>query len=226
MEETQSIIKDLKPSPIEEPPLKNKHSCISRALSALFTIIILGIISFIILSLFFSGPAIKRLAELPKNFPSDIPLFNFGDRSAIHFESSKKDDKIFNRLAQLPKYLLGPAILKFNPALSEDEKTLLNGVKISESPNFEDIKKLIRPSEEENVDIITIDWENLNETAKKISIFYKKNLVNQDYQVAEEKTYDGLILKFNKDKIKGEIEIKSSNEKQTDLTLKVKFQSP
>ncbi|MBI5731963.1 MAG: hypothetical protein HY982_01225 [Candidatus Magasanikbacteria bacterium] len=226
-ETTQSVIRDNTPSPIEEPPLKNKKSCLNRALSLLSTLLILAVVFFCIVSIFFTGPTRQRLAQLPNHFPSDIPLYRFEDRVSIQFQSTKKDDKLFNRLAYVPKYLLAPALLKLNPNLPEEQKKLRNGVSLDEKISFSGLKTLLAPSFLPNTDTVEIDWENLEE-AKKIYNFYKKNLPQADYQITTPTAAnEDYFLIFKKDGVRGELQIISDkNNKAEKIFLKINLANP
>lgn len=226
MDPSQPVIRDFTPSPIEEPALKNKGSCLWKLISLIITVVILATVIFSLISIFYSGPTIERVAALPAHFPTDIPLYRFGDRSAIHYQNAKENDKLFNRLAQIPKYLFGPIILKFRPDLDQEGRLLRNSVQISSSINYGDFKKLLQPSTNHNLDIIEIDWENLNDQPKKLFDFYKKNLTSQDYKITTQKTGRGIFqLTFEKEKTGGEVLITADEEKNITqkAILKVNF---
>ena len=222
----QPVIRDFTPSPIEEPTLKNKGSCLWKLISLLITLIILAAVAFSLISIFYSGPTIKRLAALPPHFPTNIPLYRFDDRSAILYQNAVANDKLFNRLAQLPKYIFGPLILKFRPDLSEEKKLLRNNIFISPTLNYNDFKKLLTPATGSNQDIIEVDWDNLNDSPKKIFDFYKKNFLNQDYRVLQEdRQKEEWRLSIEKIPISGELILTIGEKKnQTDRTvLKINF---
>ncbi|MCX6779376.1 MAG: hypothetical protein NTU97_04060 [Candidatus Magasanikbacteria bacterium] len=216
MDSTQPVIRDFTPSPIEEPALKNKGSCLWKLISLLITLVILAVVVFSIISIFYSGPTIKRVAALPSHFPTDVPLYRFDDRSLIHFQDAKENDLLFNRLAQVPKYIFGPIILKFQPDLAEEKKILRNNIIVSPSLNYADFKKLLQPIPNNNLDIIEIEWDNLNDAPKKIFDFYKKNLTSQDYQITkEDKGKTEWRLNFKKDITEGELLLTLGEEKNT-----------
>ncbi|KKR48685.1 MAG: hypothetical protein UT86_C0003G0014 [Candidatus Magasanikbacteria bacterium GW2011_GWC2_40_17] len=226
MDESQPIIRDFTPSPIEEPPLKNRRSCLWRAFTLILTLGILAILIFSFISIFYSGPTIKRMAVLPDLFPTDIPLYRFDDRNSIQYQDAKENDTFFNRLSQIPKYIFGPLILKFNPNFSPEQKILHNNIALSNTLKWSEIKIILQPASDSSLDIAEIEWENINEVPRKIKDFYKKNLVSQDYQVKEENKNGGnFYLSFTKEKTSGELFITDDQDKNKTqrITLKVNF---
>ncbi|HPV70404.1 MAG TPA: hypothetical protein PKY08_00645 [Candidatus Magasanikbacteria bacterium] len=229
MDSAQPVIHDFTPSPIEEPALKNRGSCLWKLISLIITLIILAVVVFSVISLFYSGPTIKRIAALPAHFPTDIPLYDFGNRSSIQYQNAQENDKLFNRLALIPKYIFGPITLKFKPYISEEEKFLRNKIYLSSSLNFSDLKKLLQPTSGKTLDIIEIDWENLNSSPKKIFDFYKKNFVNQDYEITKEdrQSHDWEMI-IKKNDITGELTLLPTEEKNKTqkVILKINFPTP
>lgn len=229
MDSTQPVIHDFTPSPIEEPALKNRGSCLWKLISLIITLIILAVVIFSIISLFYSGPTIKRIAALPEYFPTDIPLYDFGNRSSIQFQNAKENDKLFNRLALIPKYIFGPITLKIKSNISEEEKFLRNEIYLSSSLNFSDLKKLLQPTTGKTLDIIEIDWENLNDSSKKIFDFYKKNFANQEYKIIkEDRQKQKWWLIAEKNDITGELILFPAEEKNKTqkVILKINFPTP
>lgn len=226
---TQPIFHDTSPAKIEEPPMKNRKSCLWRGCSSFFILLILLVGFFVIITAFWGAPTPKRVASLPANFPSDVPLYRFPDRLSVTFLPGNLEDSIILRLALLPKYIFGPVILKMNPDLP-DEQTKLNGVTVIPKniswAGWQTIWSM--PLGTPDTDTIEVTWEELDDTPAKVVSFYKKNFQQQDYRSEPGMTTPDLqTLIFTKDKVRAEITIQAKGEvkKQTvgQIWLKVKF---
>jgi len=224
---TQPIIHDFTPSPIEQPPLKNEGSCIRRAFVALFTLTLILVIVFTIIALFFNKPTITRIGNLPENFPTDAPLYNFSDRVYINYLNTEESNSLWHRASLVPRFIFGQVIIKINPDLTDDDKILNNNIRLGDTININNLKKLLAKSEtQENTDIVEIGWEKMkDETPRKVFNYYKKNFEDQGYKTiigANNDSQKG--FSFSKNKVTGEINIEIENKQFIKrIILKINF---
>lgn len=228
-EPVQPIIHDTTPAKIEEPPMKNRKSCLWRSCSGLFFLLILLVGFFIVITAFWGAPTPKRVASLPSNFPSDVPLYRFPDRLSVTYLPGNIKDSIIQRLALLPKYIFGPIILKINPNLPDEQTKLNNETIIPQKISWAGWQKIwSMPLGTPDTDTIEVTWEELDDSPAKVASFYKKNFQQQDYRLEPGMTAPELqTLVFEKDKVRAELTIQAKGEdrKQTvaQIWLKVKF---
>lgn len=220
-----SIIPDNKPAPIEEPPLKNHGSCLRRGCGALFSCLVLAIIALLIIAWLFNEPSPQRLAGLPPGFPTDIPLYRFEARAMVlHLPGSQKNT-LLERLGRLPKIIFYSLLSKINPSAAT-QITLPKG---QTTAGFRTIgqaaRDLFQRQPEQKINTITITWENLDDSAANIYLFFKKNLLKQDYKILSDGVAAESILTFQKDDIDGSVIIERPAGTQTGLnvTLKVDY---
>lgn len=230
-EETQPIIHDTIPSIIEEPPLKNRKSCLWRGCGLLIFFGALILVFFTLITTFVSGTPSKRLASLPPQFPSDVPLYRFPDRSAVNFLAAPKFTSSWQRLALLPRYILGPAILRLYPSLPTEKKEYHGETIIGEQITWDGAKRILRaPRLGRAENLVEISWDNLNDGVRKISNYYQKNLEQQDYQISMLiKNQEEESFTFQKNNVRGEIKIlfqnKNREQSVSNITLKVYYQN-
>lgn len=229
LETAQPIIHDFTPSPIQEPPLKNNKSCLRRTLVGLFTLILIALIIFTILGLFINKQSVTRLQQLPGNFPTDVPLYNFNDRAYINYTNAAQSNGFWYRISLVPRFFLGSVVLKLNPDLTDEQKILNNNVHLGDSINWNNLKNLLtRQEKDAHVDKIEISWENLtDETPKKVYNYYKNNFTEQGYKIVlGSNTAAQKGFYFNKNDTSGELVMDIENkEKITQIILKVNFPS-
>ncbi|MEK7508589.1 MAG: hypothetical protein AAB568_01910 [Patescibacteria group bacterium] len=227
-DDTQPIIRDNQPAQIEEPPLKNRKSCLWRGLSHLFLLTIFIVIIFGLIA-WLGGPRIKRMATVPQNFPTDIPLYHFTERSTIQFMPGQKIESLWSRLILVPKFLAGPLILKFNPDMSDEEKHVNDREIITTQVTWEKFQKILEPVHDQKIrDYLEITWEYLDDKPKTIYDFYKRNLVLQEYKVTPAVNTNALqTFTFQKGEVNGEVSIQSVGDTKVQTTkaviLKVTF---
>jgi len=194
---SQSITKDNVPSIIEEPPLKNRRSCLRRGLGLLFSLVLLGAIGLTIIALFFSAPKPLRLASLPANFPLSIPLYKFEDRTGINYYPGERKDRLRERLAA---------------AVFKPEKW----------PGLP--KTLLSPSVVRQIDTVAVSWQNLPASLRTIESFYRRRLEAEKFAIGvvrREPTH--LTLIFNKEAITGTLQINQPKGAGSDVVLSVDY---
>lgn len=193
---SQSVIKDNIPSVVEEPPLKDRKSCLRRGCSFLFGVFFLAALAVIAIGLFFQ-PRPTRLASLPANFPSVVPLFKFEDRAAINYYPGAKKDRLWERLA-------------------------LNVFKKDKWPALPKI--LLAPPAGRDIDTTEIVWQNLNNSLREIENFYSRRLTSEDFALGVVKREAGqLILIFNKKSITGTLQIDQPKGAGSSVILRVDY---
>lgn len=228
-EETQPIVHDTTPAVVEEPPLKNRQSCLWRSCSLLLFFGALILIFFTLITTFVGGPSSKRLASLPSHFPSDVPLYRFPDRSAVNFLPAPEVTSSWQRLALLPRYILGPAILRLYPSLPAEKREYHGEVIVGEQITWNGIKRILRaPRLGDAENLVEISWDNLNDGVRKVSNYYQKNLEQQDYQISQlVKNPEEESFSFQKNNVRGEIKIifqvKTKEQNVSNIILKVYY---
>jgi hypothetical protein len=186
---TQSIIKDSTPSIVEEPPLKDRKSCLRRGCGLVFVLVIITAIGLIIIGLFFQKPGATKLAAPPPNFPRNIPLYKFEERAGVNYYPGEKKDRWLERLAANV----------FNQARWRDLPRLL----------------LAPPSPARQIDTVEIVWQNLDASLKQIENFYRKNLTAEDFTIGVVRREPSrLMLVFNKQAVSGTLEINQPNKNE------------
>lgn len=229
LEDTQSVIHDTTPAVVEEPPLKNQQSCFWRSCGLLIFFSALILVFFTLIATFVSGTPSKRLASLPPHFPSDVPLYRFPDRSAVNFLAAPKFTSSWQRLALLPRYILGPAILRLYPSLPAEKKEYHGETVIGEQITWAGIQRILRaPRLGRAENLVEISWDNLNDGVRKISNYYQKNLEQQDYQISRLiKNQEEESFTFQKNNVRGEIKMlfqnKDKEQSISNITLKVYY---
>lgn len=220
----QPIISDAKPAPIEEPPLKNQKSCLRRGCSWLFSCALLAVIVFLLIGWFWSEPGAQRLAALPANFPTDIPLYKFEERAGIYFLPSINKDTTFQRLARAPKLTLNYILFKINPELVPETINEKGEAVPGERLNWNELGNILQKSPSKSaVDTVTITWEKIDDREIDVYRFFEKNLKKQDYAVTMlSKNTD---LNFQKEKVTGRLTIAKSEEQKNaiDFSLRVDY---
>ncbi|MEK9183393.1 MAG: hypothetical protein AAB849_02690 [Patescibacteria group bacterium] len=220
----QPITPDAKPALIEEPPLKNQKSCLRRGCSWLFSCFLLAVIAFLLIGWFWSEPGTQRLAALPANFPTDIPLYKFEERAGIYYLPSSNKDTIFQRLARLPKLTLNYLLYKINPDLVPETINEKGETAPGERLNWNELGNILQKSPSKiYMDTITITWEKIDEREINVYRFFERNLKKQDYAVTMlSKNTD---LNFQKEKVTGRLTIAKSSEQKNavDFSLRVDY---
>lgn len=220
----QPITPDTKPAIIEEPPLKNQKSCLRRGCSWFFSCSVLAIIIFLLIGWFWSEPGAQRLAALPNNFPTDIPLYKFEERAGIYYLQSIYKDTSFQRLARVPKLTLNYILFKINPELVPETINEKGEVSHGERLNWSELGNILQKSPSKiSQDTVTITWEKIDDSEIDVYRFFEKNLKKQDYTVTMlSKNTD---LNFQKEKVTGRLTIaKSEEQKNTiDFSLRVDY---
>lgn len=228
-EETQPVVHDTSPSVVEEPPLKNRQSCFWRGCSLLLFFGALILIFFTLIATFVGGPSAKRLASLPPLFPSDVPLYRFPDRSAVNFLAAPEHTSSWQRLALLPRYILGPSILRVFPSLPAEKREYHGETIIGEQITWSGVQRILRePRLGRAENMVVISWDNLNDSVRKVSTYYQKNLQQQDYQISQlVKNPEEESFTFQKNDVRGEIKIifqsKDKEQSISNISLKVYY---
>ena len=222
----QPITPDTKPALIEEPPLINQKSCLRRGCSLLFSCSVLAVIVFLLIGWFWSEPGAQRLAALPNNFPTDIPLYKFEERAGIYYLQSIDKDTTFQRLARVPKLTLNYILFIINPELVPETINEKGKVAVGERLNWNELGNILQKSPSKiSVDTITITWEKIDDKEIDIYKFFERNLKKQDDAVTMlSKNTD---LNFQKDQVSGRLTIAKSDEKNNtiDFSLRVDYSS-
>lgn len=220
----QPITPDAKPAIIEEPPLKNQKSCLRRGCSWLFSCLFLAVIIFLLIGWFWSEPGAQRLAALPANFPTDIPLYKFEERAGIYYLPSINKDTPFQRLARVPKLTLNYLLYKINPELVPETINEKGEIVAGERLNWKELGNILQKSRTKiSQDTITITWEKIDDQEIDVYRFFERNLKKQDYTVTMlSKNTD---LNFQKDQVVGRLTINKSSEQQNtiDFSLRVDY---
>lgn len=220
----QPITPDTKPALIEEPPLKNQKSCLRRGCSWLFSCLVLTVIVFLLIGWFWSEPGAQRLAALPNNFPTDIPLYKFEERAVIYYLQSIYKDTTFQRLARVPKLTLNYLLFRINPDLVPETINEKGEVVTGERMNWNELGNILQKTPSKiPQDTITITWEKIDDKEIDIYRFFERNLKKQDYTVTMlSKNTD---LNFQKDQVLGRLTINKSSEQQNtiDFSLRVDY---
>lgn len=221
---SQPITPDAKPAVIEEPPLKNQKSCLRRGVSWLFSCALLAVIVFLLIGWFWSEPGAKRLAMLPVNFPTDIPLYKFEERAGIYYLPNSEKDTTFQRLARLPKLTLNYLLYEINPDLVPETANEKGEIVPGERLNWNELGNILQKSPSKTpMDTVTITWEKINDREIDVYRFFEKNLKKQDYEVTMlSKNTD---LNFQKDGVVGRLTIAKSTEQKNaiDFSLRVDY---
>lgn len=198
MIETQPITKDNVPSVVEEPPLKDRRSCLRRGcgFTVVVTLFILAVL--LIIVLFFQKPRPANLATLPPNFPSNVPLYKFVDRTVINYYPGEKKDRLLERIARTAP----------------------------EPQKWRDWKKIISaPGTRRDIDTIEIVWQNLDASLRETETFYRRNLNTQGFSVGVlEREQNRLALIFQKDGVTGSLHIEEPGRRGVStVVLRVDF---
>lgn len=205
--ETQPIVHDTRPAKIEEPPLKNRKSCLRRGCSLTFGFLIVVFLLFFLLYWLFGNPKPQRTAALPSNFPTDIPLYKFEERATIAYLSSEQKNKPIQRIAQIPKIIFDQLLL-------------------TKKIDWLDLKQFVQtPKNKEEIDSTSISWENIEGERDDIYGFYQKNLKQQNFKtMAGLKTDNTLTLDFQKAKIIGRLTVEKRSDAQgLNVVLEVNY---
>lgn len=204
--ETQSIIHDTRPAPVQEPPLKNRKSCLRRGCSLTFGFLIVLLLLFFLLYWFFGNPKPQRTAALPSNFPTDIPLYKFEERATITYLASEQKNKPIQRIAQIPKIIFDQLLL-------------------TKKIDWLNLKQFIQtPKSKEEIDSTSITWENIEGERDDLYGFYQKNLKQQNFKVTVGiKTDKTLTLNFQKAEIIGHLTIEKIGTQGLNVTLEVNY---
>lgn len=221
----QPIISDAKPAPIEEPPLKNQKSCLRRGCSWFFSCSALAVIVFLLIGWFWSEPGAQRLAALPTNFPTDIPLYKFEERAGIYYLQSVDKDTTFQRLARVPKLTLNHLLFKINPDLVPETINEKGEVAAGERLNWNELGNILQKSPSKiSLNTITVTWEKIDEREIDVYRFFEKNLKKQDYEVTMlSKNTD---LNFQKEKVTGRLTIAKSEEQKNAINFSLRVDYP
>ena len=198
MWKSQGITKDNIPSVVEEPPLKDRKSCLRRGCAFLFGAFFLAALAVIAIGLFFQ-PRPTKLASLPANFPSVVPLFKFEDRASINYYAGAKKDRLRERLA-------------------------LNVFKKDKWPDLPKI--LLAPPTGRDIDTTEIVWQSLNNSLREIENFYRRRLTSEDFALGVVKREAGrLILIFNKESLTGTLQIDQPKNEGANVILRVDYKT-
>lgn len=184
---SQPIVKDSIPSIVEEPPLKDRRSCLRRGCSFTLGLALLLIVALIVITIFFQKPRPVNLATLPPNFPLNVPLYRFVDRTVINYFPAEKKDRLLERLARHAP----------DPKKWRDLPQLLSA-----------------PSAQRDIDTVEIVWQNLNTSLREVENFYRKNLTAEDFTIGVLKREPTrLVIIFNKGEVTGSLHIEEPQRK-------------
>lgn len=226
-ETSQPIIRDTRPAQIEEPILKNNKSTLRRGCSWALGCSFILLLASILIGWLFSAPSPQRTASLPPDFPTDIPLYKFEDRSTITYSAGAQKDSAPRRLALIPHFFFNQ-ILKIITSEAGTEVKNINGpIAVSWQTPWQDVKNIIQtPAADGNLETIALTWENLlDEKKETIFNFYKKNLQSQEYQIIPGlKTANVLTMDFRKEKINGWLKVETAPAGGVNVVLEVEYQ--
>lgn len=225
-ETSQPITHDTRPAQIEEPILKNNKSTLRRGCNWTLGCSFILLLTFILMGWLFSPPSPQRTASLPADFPTDIPLYKFEDRSTITYLAGAQKDSAPRRLALIPRFFFNQILKVITPGAVSEVKNIKGPIVISWQTPWQDLKKIMQtPAADGSLETVALTWENLlGEKKETIFDFYKKNLKSQEYQIVPGlKTADALTMDFKKEKTKGWLKVEIAPAGGVNVVLEVEY---
>ncbi len=205
----------------EYVPTKKSRFCLK---SCGCFIIFLILIALTIYATFFYiiGPIVKAVDNLPEDFPKELVIYN-STNSSIKIQDGKDKEKVESILKLLPDSIISP-FLKF---LSTDIKTQIiqktsQGIEIKKNATINDLKNYFGNPDFKNTKSVSIASKEIERKKEELSEFYRKQLINKEFQFKENISDYDINLQFWKNDIFGIINIKDSteiNKSDTNITI-------
>lgn len=178
----------IEPIEIKEPPIqelkKRKKSCTKRGCATGCGCFVFLIFASLLLLKFITGPRVKELKEIPKNFPPEINLYDKDEIKTINFISGKQKSRGVEIAAFIPKIILSPIILIFDYDIKKEEVTDNDGdIQIKKKTSWKDFIDLMKEPITDQRDQIQIEWNYLTAESIFIQNFFKNNLEQAGYQI-------------------------------------------
>ena len=200
-----------------------KHSC-AKASSCFFIFLILIVVIIYFSLKFLIGPVIMAVDKLPNDFPSELVLYNI-DQAKIKTQNPDEKEKLSNILNNVPNWLGSLFINSISTNKTQIIEKTADGVS-SQKLSIDGFKNYLQNPNLQDVKTVSASWNEINRKKEDLSEFYRKQLVNKDFEFKEEiQDYD-INLSFWKDNIFGIIKIADSltndSSSKADITVNYK----
>lgn len=216
---------------IQDPAVRHLErrggACARRGCGVLIGVAMLLGVAIVVGAKLIKEPSPQRVATLPGNFPTDIPLFEFQSRSEVTVltrEAREKRDRVARPVGRL---ILAPALKLLEP-VGVLERT---GIPIKRIPvlrNLSDLKHAVVMPDSPNTDIVRISWEGLAAGAGEVEAYYQTTLAERGYTVERVQEYNGMrTFRFTREQVTGKVEVISgaTDEKKLErVVLEVEYE--
>ena len=184
------------------------HSCFKFfGCFSLMIIIVLACVVF--LTITFTGPIIKTVDDLPKDFPKDLVIYQL-NQADIKVLSPQSRAKVAQVSAALPNW----SVQLMADYLYPDLKTQIIAQNktpndLPANPTVKDIKAL-SGNKASSTKTVTLSWNNINKTKEDLYAYYKEQLEAKGFTVNKLSLPTEIDLSFFKNGINGAMSLADS----------------
>lgn len=169
---------------IQEPTIQTlgkNTSCAKRSCFGGCGCLFIVCIIFLILLRILAIPNFKELKTLPESFPSDlIPMYDKENIETITYLSAQEKGHTLERLAYIPKMIIGPLYLLTETYLPTNYQILANTKHL---PHSERLKSIMNQPIFIQDDTFTIRWTDLTARPSFITEYYTNELSKKGFTV-------------------------------------------
>lgn len=171
---------------IQEPPIQElikRKSCLKRGCLTGCGFIVIILIASVAILKFASTPKIKKLKQVPENFPQAVPVYDKDEINKITLTYGKNRSKAVEIAASLPKKILLPSI----KALYERyyPSALDKNSEKNQRAKWYDLAQILKEKNSDRRDTVKIEWNPLPAEPKFIQQFYTQELEKNGFEVSE-----------------------------------------
>lgn len=182
----------------------NQHSCLK--LMGCFVLMLLTIFLAVgYLVIFVAGPIVKKVDELPKDFPKSLTLYQV-EKAKIKVQNPDGKAKAAQLIRALPSWVLNPFVGYLSTELKTQVLSSGQTSTSTEGANLADLEKALS----NQTKTVSLSWSNLNKTKEDLFSYYKNQLKANGFEVKENISDYEIDLSFIREGVSGAITIADS----------------
>ena len=204
-DELEELDSDIKKAKHKQLKSYDQHSC-AKLFSCFLLMLAIVFAAVGYLVIFVAGPIVKKVDELPKDFPKSLVLYQV-DKAKIKVQNPIDKEKTAQLIRALPAWALNP----FISYLSTEMKTQIlagnrNLTTSTANINLDDLEKAL----DSKTKTVSLSWNDLNKTKEDLFDYYKNQLEISGFEVKENISDYEIDLSFLREGISGAMTIADS----------------
>lgn len=194
----------------------NRHSCLQlMGCFVLMLAVIFAAVGYLVIGV--AGPIVKKVDELPKDFPQSLVLYQV-DNAKIKVQEATAKTKAIQLIRALPAWALNPFVNYLSPEMKT--QILANSQNLDTATStlqLNDLEKAL----DTGTKTVSLSWDNINKTKEELVDYYKKQLKASGFEVKENVSDYEIDLRFLRGGVTGAMTVADSFTNNNSSLLKM-----